>query len=231
MASGKIGYTVLMCKVWQLLRLAPSLLPVLMVAGCSTTQYPDQALVLKAEGGDSDAQIELARLYYEGEEVSGNDEEAVRWWLQAASRGYARAQNNLGVAYADGRGVAGDRQQAIKWYKKAAEQGLAVAQYNLGNLYGLGRPGAARDAEQAAVWWRRAAIQGLTEAQFDLGLMYFQGDGIERDYVEAYAWFDLAAPRGHPQASRGREQVAGKMTPVQLEQAAALAEQYRKQLP
>lgn len=40
---------------------------------------------------------------------------------------------------------------------------------------------------------RKAAEQGLSAAQVQLGEIYYYGLGVERDYVQARAWFDTAS--------------------------------------
>ena len=42
-------------------------------------------------------------------------------------------------------------------------------------------------------WYRLAADQGEARAQFWLGNAYGIGEGVEQDYVEAYAWINVAA--------------------------------------
>ena len=40
------------------------------------------------------------------------------------------------------------------------------------------------------------ATQGNPYAQFNLGLRYFEGDGVEKDFVQAFNWFKKAAVHG-----------------------------------
>ena len=46
---------------------------------------------------------------------------------------------------------------------------------------------------------------------------------MDQDYVAAHKWFNLAAAAGHDDAFRGREYIAGKMTPDQIKKAQNLA--------
>jgi TPR repeat protein len=41
-------------------------------------------------------------------------------------------------------------------------------------------------------WFRRAADQGLPGAQMTLGMMYENGQGVEKNEVEARRWYKLA---------------------------------------
>ena len=45
-----------------------------------------------------------------------------------------------------------------------------------------------------------AAKQGNAEAQYRLAYSYFEGNGVEKDYVEAYKWFRKAAEQGNADA-------------------------------
>ena len=57
-----------------------------------------------------------------------------------------------------------------------------------------------------------AAENGRAEALYDLGLLYSTGQGVERDYVAAHKWFNLAAERGVNRAKVDREELAHEMS-------------------
>ena len=59
-------------------------------------------------------------------------------------------------------------------------------------MYQQGR-GVKRDPRKAFLLCRKAAEAGYATAQHNLGLMYANGEGVARDYVSAYAWWELAA--------------------------------------
>jgi len=44
------------------------------------------------------------------------------------------------------------------------------------------------------------AENGDVEAQLNLGLLYFNGQGVSKDYAEAYKWWQKAAEQGRPEA-------------------------------
>jgi TPR repeat protein len=46
----------------------------------------------------------------------------------------------------------------------------------------------------------RRATSGDAESNYRLGLKYLAGDGVPRDFVEAFARIRLAAEAGHPRA-------------------------------
>jgi TPR repeat protein len=184
---------------------------------------PDfEATKALAEAGDVTSQHNLGFMYANGMGVARNDQEAVRWYRQAAEKGLASSQYNLGVMYANGVGLAQSDQEAVKWYQFAAEQGLADAQYNLGLMYDSGI-GAAQSYSQAVRFYRLAAEQGLADAQYSLGAMYGNGHGVEQDYRKAYVWYSVAAAQGYLDASTVRDSVRAQLSQQAIEQAQAQA--------
>ena len=111
--------------------------------------------------------------------------------------------------------------KAVAACSHLAEQGDAVAQFKLGEMYAKGE-GLPEDDAEAMKWWRKAADRGNLDAQHNLAVSYFTGDDVPQDYVQAYLWWSLAAAHGDVDAGKDRDNVAGKMTPAQIEQAKAL---------
>lgn len=72
------------------------------------------------------------------------------------------------------------------------------------------------------------ADQGDAHALFALGSIYFNGHGINRDVVEAYAWWDLAVAQGNKAARKNRDIVAEEMNTSQLKKAQELSKVYYK---
>ena len=144
---------------------------------------------------DPESQFQRALSYEKGEEVPKDEGEALKWYLKAASKGYAQAQRKLGKMYLEGRGIVKDEKEAFKWFGKAAEQGDASAQSWLGKMYFEGE-GIAKDEKEAFKWFGKAAEQGDASAQSWLGKMYFEGEGIAKDEKEAFKWFGKAAEQG-----------------------------------
>ena len=84
-------------------------------------------LVKKAEAGDALAQVRLGYFYYEGEGVTEDKKEAVKWYTMSAEQGNQSAQLQLGLCYAKGEGVTQDYKEAQKWFAKTIEHGSADA--------------------------------------------------------------------------------------------------------
>ena len=146
-----------------------------------------------AEGGDPEAQYELANRYSLGSDVPKDHAKSVHWSRRAAEQGHTGAQLLLGIKYElGGLGVPQDYGASVQWYRKAAEQGHAPGQFALAEMYQEGL-GVLQDYREAVRWYRRAAEQGHTNAQFSLGTMYYEGRGVPQDDATAARWYRRAA--------------------------------------
>lgn len=109
-----------------------------------------------------------------------------------------------------------------------AAEGNAEAQNNLGALYAEGK-GVPKDYAQARQWYEKAAAQGHALAQNNLAELYFAGLGVQQDYVRAYMWVNIAAVHlkgdEQKQAEANRDDVAQRMTPVQVTEAKRLSKE------
>ena len=77
----------------------------------------------RAEGGDADAQYQLAMQLLTGIDLPRNDTEAAGWALRAAEQDHVNAQFLLGTLYNAGKGVPQDDYEAVAWIRVAAEAG------------------------------------------------------------------------------------------------------------
>ena len=170
-------------------------------------------------GGAPAAQYELALRLFEGRGLPKDQSAAARWFERAASLGLAPAQYRLGSMLEKGIGVAPDRAAAKRWYLAAAEAGNARAAHNL----------AVMDAEpagdepnyvEAAKWFRKAGELGVRDSQYNLAIFYARGLGVEQDLRQSWVWFSLAAQQGDADAGKKRDEVAAKLDPVALAEAA-----------
>lgn len=76
-----------------------------------------------AEQGDADAQFNLGLMYYNGQGVLQDYEEAVKWCILAAEQGYAKAQLSLGKMYYYGKSVTPNCSRAYMWLNVCAANG------------------------------------------------------------------------------------------------------------
>ena len=150
---------------------------------------------------------------------------AVAEWRAAAIAGDADAQFNLAMAYKLGRGVPVDLPMAESWYRKAALQGHPQA----GDNYGLALFQEGK-FDEALPWLEKSVARGEPRSQLVLGTMLFNGDGVKRDWVRAYALMVRASAAGSPQASRTLSDMDKYVPNDQRQQGIALARQYEQQI-
>lgn len=68
------------------------------------------------------------------------------------------------------------------------------------------------------------AEQGNAEAAFELGMRYEKGEGIIRDYVQAYAWYARSyAKSGSSKHKAALDAIESKMQPADIEKAQKLS--------
>ena len=155
----------------------------------------------------------------------GDYRRAIEEWREPAVAGDADAQFNLGQAYKLGRGVPLDPQMAESWFGKAARQGHAQAEDN----YALALFQGGRRAE-ALPWLAKSTARDEPRTELVLGTMLFNGDGVPRDYVRAYALMTrAAAPRpgtdGLASARETLAQMDGYVSASDREHGLAMAQQ------
>jgi TPR repeat protein len=117
----------------------------------------------------------------------------------------------------------------IKVFREHAELGNADAQYALGIAYGElngGLGGVQEDNTEALKWYRKAAEQGLADAQNYLGVMYTYGEGVPKDYIVAYMWFNLAAAQGYENAKVNNGFISKRMSKEQIAEAQKLSREW-----
>ncbi|MBI4183275.1 MAG: sel1 repeat family protein [Proteobacteria bacterium] len=177
--------------------------------------------------GDVQSQFALGFLYFHGTAVSEHQAKAAYWFEQAAKQGHPGAQYHLGLMYERGIGTRRDFFRAAEWYQLAVEWGdHREAKYALGLMYLRGR-GLPRNESKAVELIRAAADQNHHLAQFIMGDLYENGWGVEKDFIEAFKWYQLAH-RGGAVLNDGKSdykvnervaKLAEQMTPFELAQS------------
>ncbi|MEX0959802.1 MAG: tetratricopeptide repeat protein [Burkholderiales bacterium] len=151
--------------------------------------------------GDIRAINNVGLLWAQGYQGRQSYQEALRWWREAADRGYTVSMNNIGLLYAHGHGVEQDMQQAFEWWHQSAFLGNAWAMNSVGDCYENG-DGVQQDLVMAMTWYRSAAEHGDRMAMFNIGAMIEHGKGVPQDYADALSWYRKSAQAGDASAMR-----------------------------
>ena len=165
------------------------------MAVAQVDQFKLKQVLQDANAGDISACAYLGKMYYAGDGVAQNYNEAFKWFQKAADNGVTGAYTWLGSMYYDGQGVAQNYEKAFLWTKKAAEHGAADAYVGLGVMYCNGQ-GVAQNYGEAFKWFQKAADNGIAYACAYLGQMYYKGTGVAQNYNEAFKWYQKAADNG-----------------------------------
>jgi len=171
---------------------------------------------------DVRAMNNVALLWAKGYDGRQSYAEALKWWKEAARRGYTVAMNNIGLAYANGDGVQQDYAEAFNWWHQSAFLGNAWAMNSVGDLYENGL-GTRRNLIMAMTWYQSAAAQGEPMAMYNIGLLYELGNGVTSDDSEALVWFRKAAERGYASAMHSIGTMYAEGRAVEADPVEALA--------
>ncbi|MGE0256508.1 MAG: tetratricopeptide repeat protein [Alphaproteobacteria bacterium] len=84
-----------------------------------------------------------------------------------------------------------------------------------------------RAYEKAVRMWEPLAEAGIPQAQYNLGVIYTNGNGVRRDYVEAYKWFAIALAAGNIDAAGTLVTISARMTKDQIAEAERRATEWQ----
>jgi TPR repeat protein len=135
---------------------------------------------------------------------NGYDRAAEQGFAELAQKGNPDAQYWVGYLTELGVGTKRDPQKAIASLKQAADHNIVAAQLQLGEIYMRGDL-VPPDSSLAKDYLQRAAYQGDHQAARLLGHMYRAGIGQSPDFVDAYAWSEVATIEGDPLAKADRD--------------------------
>lgn len=144
-----------------------------------------------AQNGDPDASFWLGSSYMNGEGVTCNYTEAIKWLKKAADNKMPLAYNQLGHCYYR----LENYQEAIVWYKKAIDDMYFYSNRILSNTtccllgscyYHL------KNYQEAIIWLKKAIENGDTDSYFWLGRCY----SVQQNYQEAIIWYKKAVENG-----------------------------------
>jgi TPR repeat protein len=178
--------------------------------------------LLEAPGPHFDGQVYsiLGHMYELGKVTPRDLDKAFRYHKVGAEAGLTTSQFSLAYAYQLGRGTKLDLVEAVRWYKLAAEEGLPIAQVNLGKILMNGGPGIEADPVEGFKWTKTAAMAGYGHAQVGLAIHLYYGNGAPKDFVEAFAWANIASASGKVERARElRDEIESKLDRAQLAEA------------
>jgi TPR repeat protein len=148
--------------------------------------------------------------------------------VDGEARSWAQLEKGTDVAWLAYRD--GNFPKAVPVFERLAEIGHPVAQWLMGNIYFFGQ-GVPKDYAKAQAMFEASAQQGYFAAFAPTAQMYMQGLGVPADPGKAYYWYNIAAAQLPDSSERTqmmdrREEVAGVLTPAQIEAAQKRANKF-----
>ena len=121
----------------------------------------------------------------------------------------------------------GNYKVAFNFLLPEAKNGNHNAQFRIAYLL-INGLGVNKDVDQGLFWIRKSAEDGYYISQYYLGERYFEGDIINKDIVEAYAWTKISLKNVSDNSMHHQLNVIEKeMTETQLSKGKSLAEKYK----
>ncbi|MEH6825364.1 MAG: hypothetical protein V7629_15775 [Motiliproteus sp.] len=84
------------------------------------------------------------------------------------------------------------------------------------------------DTEMALGYYKPLAEQGGAYAQLTIGEIYMEGSGVDKNLVQAYAWFAVAVHQGVDEVEELMKHVFKQLSEAEQVQARKTAELYIK---
>lgn len=150
-------------------------------------------LTRAAELGDCDSQHNLAFAYFEGEFVSYNLDEAIKWYRKAAEQGALNSQLDLAKVLISYCHSDEEMKEAVRWLR--------------------------RIVETKKVWESEEDRSSRARAMVMLGEAYMDGRGVERDLVQAARWFYAAQTRGCGDGIHPLHEICTELHPDEIKEA------------
>jgi TPR repeat protein len=153
----------------------------------------------RADGGDTNAILEIAALYETGPEAIQDFSLAAEAFAQAVDLGDTTAMVRLGELYERGQGIDQDVERAIALYTQAADLANPEGFFRIGKMLTFNSNVGNRSVEyaKAMVQYEKAAEMGLVDAQVEMANHLFSGFRVPRDSEAAVKWYRMAAEHGH----------------------------------
>ncbi|MER2494133.1 tetratricopeptide repeat protein [Catenovulum sediminis] len=166
------------------------------------------------------AMAKLANLYFQGEIVERDLQQAYNWYYSAAQLGHSEAAFRVGKMAFEGVGTEENFEVGLKYIYQAAHALNAQAQEFLGMFYHFMISDV--DYREAAFWYMHAAAQGLPLALNNLGDLYENGQGVAQDYQKAHELYQSALKQGSKMANLSLAMLYVKGLGVKQNQQVAL---------
>lgn len=152
--------------------------------GMSTEWAIETLKSVEDEQSKGKARNALGIVYLKGVSVKQDSAQAVKFFEEAGSLGYADAYYNLGMMMKNAPRRQQNFAKAVHYFEKGAEQGNLACCYAAGYMYYKGL-GCTQDYSRAVEYFKKDVKGNSPSCQYMLGLCYRNGFGVEMDTQKA----------------------------------------------
>jgi TPR repeat protein len=169
----------------------------ILVVGINMAHRAD--LLHDADSDDPAAQYRLAQAYLDGDGITKNPEQAIKWLRLAVAKDFLPAIHRLADLYKSGEGVPRDMAMYYKLHAQAAELLNSESRYIVGKGMLIGTD-IEYDPEKGVKLIDQAARDRYVPAATYLGQLYLEGKQAPCDKAKAEEWLTFAAGKGDAEA-------------------------------
>lgn len=136
---------------------------------------------------DSNAYLELGKIYFEGKYVNVDYEKALKFFNASYYLGNVNGAYNLALFYSSDKTIYHDEKKALSIFLELARKGHAPSQNRVGMFLTAGIV-LDKDYKEAVKWYEKSSKQGYVNAQCNLAYMYATGQGVWQNMGRANAF-------------------------------------------
>lgn len=152
--------------------------------------------VERALKDDSEAYLELGKIYYEGKDVPKDYLKAAKFFNASYHLGNVNGAYHLGLFYANDKNSMFDSKKALSLFLELARKGHAASQNKVGMFFASGTV-VETDYKEAVKWFEDSSKQGFIDAQCNLAYMYATGQGVWQNMGRAHAFAKPGYEKGN----------------------------------
>ncbi len=151
-----------------------------------------------ADKGVAEAQINLGMMFEDGQGVSQDFNEAIRWYRLAADQGLTKAQEKLNFLLKSKSqenlqsNSIDSKSNSVNVTSDEIRDDLSVSDRFHAALSAFNKT----EFDTAYQLFFELADKGIAEAQINIGMMFENGQGVPQDYGKAVRWYRHAADQG-----------------------------------
>lgn len=188
----------------------------------------EQHLLMAADLGLFHAYYVLGEINNDNFAFGHNEEDALNYYLMAASHNAAARSRNGHFSKGSGIWFRLLTEHGVALTREAADNGNIYAQFNVALRYHFGE-GTAQDHDMAEKYFLLAANSGIVEAQHFLGQNRALKHGINLDKIFVDKWFTIAARAGNKEAMSNKHKLEIDMTADEIEAAELQAANWKSE--